>query len=471
MGEPFAEHRLGIHHLGEAGLVDLHGRDDRRRPRLGLAITHAVIGILERKADELFQPRRNQIVLAAQFVPRRDPFRIFLRQRQRHRLAGLHVERIRNRRPDILPGEDVAIGDVEGFVARRRCFARPGDGTRQQIDVDRLRHPRGAAGIIERAALLAQHRRIDAERRDQIHGAADRFADDQDRAKNAPVPGLALLQFAQKILLRPVEIRLLVHFRAALARRHRERADVDAIGLGALQQRDMAERRRNRLERRHQIAQHQVVGSDLVWIAPAVDQVRRFIERGIDEMGCILQRSCGLRALRRIGQVDRHVAGAVELARLAPRQRDNFAAAGSAEVPQCGISDQPCRARDHHFLVCHWTTPAPIAAFTSRRAASDVSRRLSLSSGPIRAPLSIQAALRNCGGTRTLDYRSPIRHPARRSIKPGIAYRKTKSLGFRAHISNTSPAPTIGKPERRHKTVVPWSGIGKNRGEAKHETS
>ena len=128
---------------------------------------------------------------------------------------------------------------------------------------------------------------------------------------------------------------------------------MDAIGLRALQQRDMAELRRDRLERRHQIAQHQIVGADLVRIAPAVDQVRRFIERGIDEMGCVLQRSCGLRALRRIGQIDRYVAGAMELARLAARQRYNFAAAGPAEVPQCGISHQPGRARDHYFLVGH----------------------------------------------------------------------------------------------------------------------
>ncbi len=256
---------------------------------------------------------------AAQVVPRRDPFRIFLRQRQRHRVAGLHFKRIRNRRPDILPGEYVAVGNVEGFVARRGCFARPRDGTREQIDVDRLRHPRGTAGIVERATLLAQHRRIDAERRDQIHRATHGFANDQDRAKDAPVPRLALLQFTQKILLRPVKIRLLVHFRPALARRHRERADVDAIRLRALQQRDMAERRCNRFKHRHQMTQHQIVGSDLVWIAPAVDQVRRLIERGIDKMGCILQRSCGLRALRRIGQIDLNVAGAVEFTRLAPR--------------------------------------------------------------------------------------------------------------------------------------------------------
>ena len=167
------------------------------------------------------------------------------------------------------------------------------------------------------------------------------------------MPGLALLQLAQKILLRPVEIRLLVHFRAAFARRHGERADVNAIGLGALQQRDVPELRRDRLERGHQIAQHQVVGADLVRIAPAVDQVRRFIERGIDEMGCALHFGGGAQALRRIGQVDRNVAGAVEFARLAPRQRHNVAAARRAEVPQCGISDQPRRARDHDFLVCH----------------------------------------------------------------------------------------------------------------------
>ena len=64
---------------------------------------------------------------------------------------------------------------------------------------------------------------------------------------------LALLQFAQKILLRPVEVRLLVHFRAAFARRHRERTDMNAISLRALQQRYVAELRRDRFERRHQI--------------------------------------------------------------------------------------------------------------------------------------------------------------------------------------------------------------------------
>ena len=78
------------------------------------------------------------------------------------------------------------------------------------------------------------------------------------------MPALAVLQLAQEMLLLPVEVRLLVHLRAVFARRHGERADVHAIGLGALQQRDVAKLWRDRLERGHQIAQHQVVGADLL---------------------------------------------------------------------------------------------------------------------------------------------------------------------------------------------------------------
>ena len=71
-------------------------------------------------------------------------------------------------------------------------------------------------------------------------------------------------------------------------------------------------------------------------------------------MGCALQLCGGPRALRGIGEVDRHVTGAVELARLAPRQRHNVAPTRAAEVPQRGISDQTGRACDHDFLVCHF---------------------------------------------------------------------------------------------------------------------
>ncbi len=139
------------------------------------------------------------------------------------------------------------------------------------------------------------------------------------------MPGLASLQFAKEILLRPVKIRLLVHFRAALPRRHGQRTDVDAVGLGALQQRDVLERRRRRLQHRHQVAEHQIVGSDLAFIAPAIHQVRRLIERGIDEVGCALQLRRAARALRGVGQIHLNMAGAIKITRLSARQRDNLA--------------------------------------------------------------------------------------------------------------------------------------------------
>jgi hypothetical protein len=55
-----------------------------------------------------------------------------------------------------------------------------------------------------------------------------------------------------------------------------------------------------------------------------------------------------LPGIRKIGL---DMAGAVQLARLAPRQRHDIAAAD--EVTQGGVSDQPGRAGDHNLLVRH----------------------------------------------------------------------------------------------------------------------
>jgi hypothetical protein len=51
--------------------------------------------------------------------------------------------------------------------------------------------------------------------------------------------------------------------------------------------------------------------------------------------------------MRRIRQIYLNVTGAMEIARLSPRQRDHLA--GAAEVSQRGASHQPCRARDNNF--------------------------------------------------------------------------------------------------------------------------
>ena len=234
---------------------------------------------------------------------------------------------------------------------------------------------------------------------------------------------LALLQPAQEVLLRPVEIWLLVHFRAAFARRHRQRSNVHAIGLGTLQQRHMPQRRRLRLENRHQVAQHGIVGADLAWIAPAVDQARRLVERGVDEMGRAPQLRRRVPALGGIGQIDRNVTGAVELARLAPRQRDHLASTGSAEMPQGSASHQTGGAGHHNLLARHsHVLRCDCPALPSRSGRSAAVRRVMT-----RCPLNVQfgprgdqaRVLRTCvvrdGRSDALDSWEPIGHPARGS--------------------------------------------------------
>ncbi len=125
------------------------------------------------------------------------------------------------------------------------------------------------------------------------------------------------------------------------------------IGLGALQQRNMPEIRRCGFEHAHQIAQHPVVGFDLPGVTPAIDQARRLIERGIDQMGCTAELSRGAAAILSAGEIDRHVPRTAEIAWFAARQRDALAIVGCAEVSQGGAADQAGRAGDHDFLVGH----------------------------------------------------------------------------------------------------------------------
>jgi hypothetical protein len=100
------------------------------------------------------------------------------------------------------------------------------------------------------------------------------------------------------------------------------------------------------------IAKHPVIGSDLALVAPAVDQVRRPIKRGIDEMGGAPQWRRRAGAVRGVRQIGLNITSTMEIARLSGRQRDDFAS-GRAEVPQGGVSHQPGRARDDDFLVLH----------------------------------------------------------------------------------------------------------------------
>ncbi|MGY4598911.1 hypothetical protein ACVWXL_006657 [Bradyrhizobium sp. GM22.5] len=92
---------------------------------------------------------------------------------------------------------------------------------------------------------------------------------------------------------------------------------------------------------------------DLLRVAPAVDELRRLVERGVDQMRCAAQFRGGTPAIRCAGQVDRYMTGTVEVARLPPGQGNDIAPARDAEVSQRGIADETARSGDHDFLARH----------------------------------------------------------------------------------------------------------------------
>ena len=189
---------------------------------------------IERQSDEVAQIARAQPVPGADGFPFRLARTDLAVERERHMPARPHAERLGDGGPDVFPDEHVAIGDVEDLVAGVCRLTGPGDDAGQQVGVDGLGHARRAAGEGQVQPGLAPQGGIDTKGGDHVHGAAGGIADDQDRAQDRPGPVLAPLQGAQVVFLIPVEVRLLVHFRAIFPRRHRKRADMDAIGLGAL---------------------------------------------------------------------------------------------------------------------------------------------------------------------------------------------------------------------------------------------
>jgi hypothetical protein len=59
-------------------------------------------------------------------------------------------------------------------------------------------------------------------------------------------------------------------------------------------------------QRFQQIAQHQIVGTDLAFVAPTLDKAGEFEQRGIDEMGHAGESAEHRAAPRGIGQVERN---------------------------------------------------------------------------------------------------------------------------------------------------------------------
>ena len=104
--------------------------------------------------------------------------------------------------------------------------------------------------MAERLAERLHHRRIDRDHVVQIERIAEGEAADAVGPSRAPAPGGVRLPGLQEILLGVVEDRP-VGPRVVLPRRRREGAEVAAVPFGALDQVDVIERGRRRLQRVH----------------------------------------------------------------------------------------------------------------------------------------------------------------------------------------------------------------------------
>src|SRR5437868_7460831 len=155
------------------------------------------------------------------------------------------------------------------------------------------------------------------------------------------------------IFLVPAEVGLLVHFRAVFARRDRKRADMYAIGLGALQQRHMAQILRVSFERVQQVAEHALVGLDLLAFPPAGNQSATFVQSGIYQVRNVGQARGKLLGSGSVGQVQWSEARTMSNVGRPPRQSDNVAIGIGAERPDRRIADQPTSARNQDLLACH----------------------------------------------------------------------------------------------------------------------
>ena len=122
------------------------------------------------------------------------------------------------------------------------------------------------------------------------------------------------------------------------------------IGLGALQQRHVAQASCRTLERLEQVPEHQVVGEDLFLFPPARHQPGPFMERGIDEMRDTRElgrKRCTCRCIR---EIELKPARAERFGRPSARDGDHFAAALGREVLHRGVTDKAGGAGDEDLL-------------------------------------------------------------------------------------------------------------------------
>src|ERR1700738_3983421 len=89
--------------------------------------------VAESPGHYLFIRNRLKVVLSRHFCPEIALVSHIDGQRHRHGFGNVHIEHAGDAGPHELPAEVITIGDIEDFVFRRFCLARPSGGTGEDV--------------------------------------------------------------------------------------------------------------------------------------------------------------------------------------------------------------------------------------------------------------------------------------------------------------------------------------------------
>ena len=192
--------------------------------------------------------------------------------------------------------------------------------------------------------------------------------------------------------------RLMLTTGPALLGRNGDRGKVRPVRLAALENRDVTEGRRGRLQRIQQVPEHRQVHFHLGSLPPALHEVVFFMERHVGDMGDAGDLAEHLQTLVPIRQIDGDRAGSDRHRGPASRQRNDIPASQRREVPHgCGAG-YAGGARDQDPVHAH-ITPRRIRS----RASADCGGRLPLTacrSRRARIPPRRPVPIRSSGARR-----------------------------------------------------------------------
>src|SRR6202048_4243482 len=125
------------------------------------------------------------------------------------RRRQLHPEELGEFGPQVLPPDQITIGDVESLVGAFRIRRHPLDGLCQKSGVRALIE-RGIRAWLARKAERQPQRLadvgIDSDRQSQVHRSSRGETADRVRTPDRPRPALSLLEFFEKVLRVVIEI-------------------------------------------------------------------------------------------------------------------------------------------------------------------------------------------------------------------------------------------------------------------------